>query len=215
MKACSDTDFLVVLKYIPYQSDYIYQRQTWRTISAQYDFMNSIICLSLSNGFDERPLIHFEDFHEKFHFKVQGGTDFKDNYAIGVDVGVKLPEWYISVVGMEFKQVENLSKKYFIRELNISSEANLDRYGLAFKIKAAYQTLNEYNNFGVGLEIRKVLWYSKIYGGISSDYFGRYFNYSGYVQGFVYKKKIGLRLKYERIKTFDFLHLGLNYTFPD
>lgn len=59
----------------------------WLTIGTNYDLFNTIFGLQISNGTDEEPLIHFEDFQDNLLIKFHGQTNFKNNYSYGAEVG--------------------------------------------------------------------------------------------------------------------------------
>lgn len=185
----------------------------WLTFGLNYDFANSFYGILLSNGYDERPLIHFEDFSERFIFKIYGNTDFAKDYSIGTDLGLKYPMRYVSVIGLGFSQFDYSQHNIFLREINASAETFTNKLDFALRLKVAYQTLNDYENMGIDLGLRKIIIYRRLYSGVSVGYYFDYFTYSAYLQGFLYKNKVGLRLNYERIAKYDFLTLGLNFTF--
>ncbi|MEK8181249.1 hypothetical protein WMW71_12955 [Flavobacterium buctense] len=185
----------------------------WMTIGSQYDCSSSTFGLVLSNGYDESPLIHFEDFSEDLIFKIQGNTNFERNHSIETDFGWKYPIKHISAISIGFYQYDYWQRHFFHRDLNLSAETYIRKLDVSLKLKIAYQTLNDYENLGTDLEIRKVILYQKLYSGLAVGYYFDYFKYSAYIHGFVYRNKIGLRLSYEKIDTYDFLNVGLNYTF--
>lgn len=185
----------------------------WLTFGLNYDFVSSYYGFLLSNGYNERPLIHFEDYFEKFIFKIYGTTDFARDYSIGTDLGIKYPMRYISVIGLGVSQFDYPQCNYFHREINASAETFVNKLDFALSLKIAYQTLNDDENLGIGFGIRKVILNRKLYSGASIGYYSDYFTYSVYLQGFAYKNKIGLRLDYERIADYEFFNLGLNFTF--
>lgn len=200
-------DEIIILEHIDFYNT------KWLTFGLSYDFANSFYGFLLSNGYDERPLIHFEDFSERFIFKIHGNTDFSKDYSIGTDLGLKYPMRYISVIGLGFSQTDYSQYNIFHREINASAETFTNKLDVAFKLKVAYQTLNDYENIGLDLGLRKVILYRRLYSSVSIGYYFDYFTYSVYLQGFLYKNKVGLRLNYERIAKYDFLTLGLNFTF--
>lgn len=185
----------------------------WITIGTQYDFLNTTIGLSISNGFDERPLIHFEDFPENFIFKIKGSSDFHKDYNIGLDLEMKYLTRLFPIIAVGFNQFDYPQSNLFHRDIHVSAERYFGKSGVALRLKIASQVLNNYENAGADIGIQKILLSQKIYTGISIGYYFDYFTYAAYLQGFVYKNKIGMRLNYQKIDNYDFLNLGLNFTF--
>jgi hypothetical protein len=185
----------------------------WMTIGSQYDFLSSAFGLLISNGFDERPLIHFEDFSENLIFKIRGSTDFIKDYSIGTDFGWKYPIRHLAIISLGFDQYNYSRKEFYHHDFNVTAENFITKLDIALRLKIAYQTLNDFKNVGTTLGIRKVILYRKLYSGLSVGYYFDYFTYSANIQGFVYKNLIGIRLNYERIDKFDFFNVGMIFTF--
>jgi hypothetical protein len=183
------------------------------TLGSQYDFINSTFGVLISNGYDERPLIHFENFADRLVFKIQANTSFNHDFSFETDLGWRHLFKKLPFISLGFKQYEYAQKDFFHNDIYATAETFLPRSNIAIKLKVGYQTLNEHENIGADIELRKVIVYSRLYSGVSVGYHFDYFTYSAYVQGFMYKHKLGYRLQYENIGKFDFLKLGLIYTF--
>jgi hypothetical protein len=205
-----ETDTTMILAGIANPLDYYNTK--WITIGSQYDYFNSTFGLEISNGYDERPLIHFEDFSEDFVFKIQGNTDFNRDYSYGINIGWKYPR-YLSLIAIGFSDYDYSLSNFQFQELNISAETNLKNTDFVVKLELAYHVLNNRENFGAELGLSNVFIYRRLYAGLSSGYYFDYFTYSGFIKSFVYKNTIGIALKYDRIDKYDFLQLGLSYTF--
>ena len=184
----------------------------WMTIGTHYEFYYSTIGLELSNGYDERPLIHFEDFSEDFVFKLTGNTDFQENYSYSINVGWKYPR-YLSLIAIGFYDYNYLTSDFLFQDLNISGETYLKNTDITVKLKLAYHNLNSNNSAGIELGLSKIFIYRKLYAGLAAGYFFDYYSYSGFIKSFVYKDIIGIQLKYDKINTYDFLNLGMSFTF--
>ncbi len=205
------SDTILNIKLKEQEIDIIdFYNSKWLTVGTTYDFLNSTLGLKISNGYDEIPLIHFEDFTEDFVFKVQGTTNFNKDYSYGINLGYKNIR-YLSLISIGYNENDYVSQDFQYRDLNLNAET----YGkhTALMLKIAYQDLNNKQNFGADFGLRYTVLYGKLYCGISAGYYFDYSTYAGFIQGFVYKKLIGINLNYKRIDKFDFLNLGLSFTF--
>jgi hypothetical protein len=189
-----------------------YYATKWMTIGVNTDLINSVYGILISNGYDERPLIHFEDFSEHLIYKFTGQTDFKKDYSFGANLSWKYPCKYLVLTTIEYIQSNYEIKDLFHRDINLSAMTWIKFLQSGLTLKIGHQTVNSNRNFGVNLGLQKVLIYKLIYSGFSVGYYGDYFAYSIYAQGFVYKHNLGLRVGYDRIDKYDFLNLGLNFT---
>jgi hypothetical protein len=198
----------------PNDSIYMFEsgnRQTkWLTLGANYDAINSVYGAVLSNGSDEQPLIHFEEFSADFLYKITGQTDFKDSYSFGTKLSLNYP-WRITMASVEYFQKDFKTINFFHRDVNVSAELYV-RLITQFRLitKLGYQELNERKNFGTTIGLQKE--FRKIYFGFQGGYYFDYYTYSAYAQGFLYKT-ISLRLVYDKIDKADFLNLGLHFSF--
>ena len=181
------------------------------TLGSIYDTTNSLFGIQIGNGNDEQPLIHFEDLTAEVLYKINGQTDFKNDYSIGGEISWNYPfKAKVSILSLNFNQRLLSEKDLFLRNIGLSS-----RYYLRFTSnlsilgKISHQTLNEQNNLGFGLGVENG--HVGIYYGLRVDYFKEYYNYSAYVQSFLFKEKLSLRIAYERIDEYDFFNIGLNY----
>jgi hypothetical protein len=204
IKITSDTSLKVILE--PYHYEY-----RWITIGGNYETFNSTFGLTLSNGLDENPLIHFEEFSENWMFKISGSTNFEKDYSFETKIAYE----YIPLIGIqpsiEYIHSDFDSMNFKFSDLNLSIGIWLKRIQTNLKIQFGYQNLNELNNFGAEIGLEKRIF--KTYGGFMVGYRFDYFTYKAYLQSFIYKNSISLRANYERLDNYDFLTLGLNYTF--
>lgn len=183
----------------------------WITIAVQNDFVNSTYGLHISNGFDERPLKHFEDFQDIVVFKLSAQTNFKEDYSLGANLGWQYPIRHLSQVSTEFRQFDYWQSEFFCRDINLSTKTHWKSLGIILKI--GHQKLNDQSNIGPTIELQRDIIYNKLYSGVSVGYYSDYCNYSAFLQGFIYKNIISLRFVYERIDRYDLLNLGVNFTF--
>jgi hypothetical protein len=190
--------------------DYRYRNQFF-TIGPFYGATESLLGIQIGNGNDEQPIIHFEDLSADILYKISGQTDFKNDYSIGGEISWNYPfKAKLSILSLNFNQSRLTDNGFFQRNIGLSS-----RYYLRFTpnlhllAKFSHQRLNEQNNVGFGLGIQNE--HQKIYYGIRVDYFRDYYNYSAFLQSFLFKSKLSLRLAYDRIDNYDFFNIGLNY----
>lgn len=179
----------------------------------KYDVVNSMFGLTFSNGYDERPLIHFEDFRHNFIGQINVQTDFHKDYSFGVNL-----DWTgLGFMGISagYSQYHYPSKDFFHRDDYISVWSVF--FHTRFILNLGYQTLNDFNNWGASLGARKILLYNHnsyagLYAGLSAGYYFDYFTYSLYLQGKGYiHENISFRLAYDRIDNHDFFNIGLSF----
>lgn len=201
-----DAVLVVIFNYPDYSTK-------WVTSGIMFDAINIVFGLELSNGYNERLLIHFEDFSEKFIYKVSGYTDLKKDYSFGTAIAWRYLFKWLSLVSVEYKQTDYTNVGYFCRDVTIAANKYLRLFRSELFLKAGYQNLNKNYNWGVLLGIQNVFIRSRLYAGVSIGYYCDYLNYSAYLQSFIYKNKISLGLIYDKISDFDFFKIGLNFTF--
>ena len=179
-----------------------------RTIGINYEAINSMFGLAFSNGYDEMPLIHFEDFADRVIFKMNVQTNFSKDYSFGANVGLKYPFRFLSIISAGYSQYDYQSEDFFYRDIHISAGKYLRNTELT--LKTGYQVLNDYHNWGVALGLQKNVVYSKLLVGFSAGYYFDYLNFSAYLQGII-NKNFSYRLGYDRVDKYNFCNFGLNY----
>lgn len=185
----------------------------WFTVGSQFDLINTSFGLLISNGYNERPMIHFEDFSEDLMIKIQGASDFQNDYSFGTSVAYQYPIKYISLISFDYKNFDYSSIDFQHQDYNISAKAGIKYINAGFRLGFGYQTLNDFQNFGVNTGLQKVLIYRRLYSEILCGYYTHYWTWSVKLQGFIYKDLISVAIKYDRIDIYDFLNLGINFTF--
>jgi hypothetical protein len=188
-----------------------YYQNHFFTFGLIYNTPESLIGIQIGNGYDEQPIVHFEDLSADILYKVSGQTDFNNDYSIGVEVSWNYPfKAKLSILSLNFDQTRITNNGFFQRNIGLSTRYYLRFAGnLSVLAKLNHQRLNEQNNIGFGLGLQNG--HRGIYYGIRADYFDEYYNYSVYLQSFLLKSKLSLRLAYDRIYKFDFFNIGLNY----
>lgn len=190
-----------------------YYDTKWFTIGSQFDFVNSTFGFLISNGYDERPLIHFEDFSEDLMVKIQGTTDFQTDFSFGASVAYLYPIRYVSLISINYKKFDYSVIGFNHQDINIAAKTEFKPLRAGLSVELGHQKLNELNNPGINIGLQKVLIYRRLYTAITCGYYGEYWTWSARIQGFVFKDLIGLGIKYNRIDNYNFLYLGLNFTF--
>lgn len=188
------------------------ERAKWITIGTLYDFESNVVGLELSNGYDERPLIHFEDFFEDFVFKVKGKTNLEKDYSYGFNFGWKYPR-YLSLIAIEYVEDNYYKRDFQHRDVNINAETWIKSSDLVASLKVGFKNLNNNTNFGADIGLNSILIPYKLYFGISGGYYFDYFTYGAFVRGFIYKKIVSVNFDYDRIEKYNFINVGLGLTF--
>ncbi|SBW08144.1 conserved hypothetical protein [uncultured Dysgonomonas sp.] len=168
-----------------------YDRATHRiTIGANYDFINSVLGVQISNGYDERALIHFEDFLDKIIYKTSFKTNFGKDYGFGVALGWLRPLKFVDVVSVRYDQMDyNENVKLDYRNINLSGSSYIRAINSSLIFNTGVIHLNKKNDFGIGVGLEKLLFVDKIYAGFLMGYYFDYYIYSVYTQSLLLKKK--------------------------
>jgi hypothetical protein len=204
IKITNDTSISIVLELWDYKAK-------WITIGTSYEVVNSVYGISISNGMDEKPLIHFEDLRADVLYKIDGQTDFNKDYSLRGKLSWNHPYKRISLASIEYLQSNFNNAGFIHKDINLSGMIGINWAQL--NVKIGYQELNSYNNFGPSIGFQKSHYKPRLYYGFLMGYYFDYFTYNMYLQGFIYKNKLSLRLSYDRIEEFDFINVGFNYTF--
>jgi hypothetical protein len=185
----------------------------WLTTGIQYDLCNSTLGLVISNGYNERPLFHFEDISEDVLFKILGSTDFISNYSFGGDIAFQYPIRGLSLISIGYSQLKYSQIQLFKRDIHISAMKYLKKIEAGLILNIGYKTYNDLKNIGADFGLQKVLIYKKLYSELSIGYYFDNFTYSAAIEGFIFRNNIGVRLEYGRFENDNFLTIGLNFTF--
>ena len=160
-----DTTIHIVLEQDTIELDYVQiplpSRGTVRkkkytklfSVGANFEVFNSMTGLVFSNGYDEMPLIHFADFHDRVIYKTNVQTNFQRNYAFGANVG-----WFYSLrhhlfVSAGYRQYQYPSKAFSHRDVHVSAA----RYfkNILLEVQTGYQTLNDSHHWGASAVLQK------------------------------------------------------------
>ena len=114
VRITQDTTINIVLEYGWYDTK-------WLSAGVKYDVNNSLFGLTFSNGYDEMPLIHFEDFSDRVIYKVNVQTNFHKDYSFGANLGWKYPFTprirRLSLLSAGYQEYRYPSKDFFHRGL--------------------------------------------------------------------------------------------------
>ncbi|WP_460513280.1 hypothetical protein [Hymenobacter jeollabukensis] len=190
----------------------------WSTIGLNYDVVNQFGGVSLSNGLDEEPVMHFEDLPASILYKIQGMTDFKNSYSFDGKLAYTSLRW-VSLASIEYSQLSFSGNRLLYRNANLSAERGLGFINCGVVTKIGWQELNNAKGFGAKIGLQKSYTrnfdkksLSAMYLGVDFGYYFHYTTYSVYTQGFILRNT-SLRLNYGRIDYFNFFSIGLQYTF--
>ncbi|MEQ8712225.1 MAG: carboxypeptidase-like regulatory domain-containing protein [Cyclobacteriaceae bacterium] len=182
----------------------------WIAFGTSYGIVNQVFGLQISNGVDEEPLIHFEDFQDKILIKVHGQTDFGDNYLYGGEFGLTRLK-FIRRTTIKYDFVNFKDSELFLTDINLTSRIRYFRNtGLIFR--TGYQKLNDIENFGIGIGLEQGS--QNFYIGLNSRYYFDYFHHEAYLQFIIPSKDLlSIRTIYNRIDNMNLMSVGLNYAF--
>ncbi len=201
-----DTTIEIALEiYNPYNT-------RWLTFGADYELYNSVFGIQLSNGFDEEPLIHFEDFEDDIVFKAYASTDFNKSYSYSGVIGLSHTHIrYVVRFSLGYSVLNFETKDLFHRDLFISTKIGYLK-NTALLFKTGYQELQGKKNFGINLGFEQVA--RNIYFGYYSGYYFDYFIHSIYFQFCIPGNSLlSFRTVYNRLDKFNILNFGINYSF--
>ena len=176
-----------------------------------YDSPNSIFGASISNGIDIQPLAHFEELRTDFLYKLSGQTNFKNDYTFKTNLSLNYPNRHLNIASIEFSQKNLYSKHLFYRDLSLIGSTYLRFSNIALVLKIGHQKFNKQNNFGTSIGLQKI--HPTIYYGFQFGYYSDYFNYLGFIKGFLLEDKVGFNIVYEKINNFEFFNFGLSFIF--
>ena len=178
------------------------------------DGFNSTYGLQISNGFDEHPLIHFEDFDDSWLYKASVLTNFKKDYAFNLKFAHNYWLRRVYMPTVEYKAIKYVSNKLDYKALTASFNIDIiRRFDGVTTIETGYQRLNGENNLGVGIGILKSHRQPDLCYGFQIGYWNNYLTYDLFFQSFIFQKQLSLGIHFERIEQFNFLNFQLNYVF--
>ena len=244
VRITQDTVIHIVLELDEvYSDEVVFMGHTWWeyhlreivSVGAKYDAVNSMLGMTVSNGYDElRLLPYFRD--DRFVYQMNFQTNFGRDYMFDVKTGWMMYRWVIPgyyFPRKEYRYQSHIKHSTFIsagylhyyypsmdfiyRDFHVSALMFL-KYQTALNVKTGYQTLNNSHNWGVAAEFQKTFGFLKpgLSVGISAGYYFDYFTYSINLQGIYFSDKrvrVGMKLAFEKIDRYDFLNVGLNYFF--
>ncbi|GAB5531571.1 MAG: hypothetical protein Roseis3KO_33480 [Roseivirga sp.] len=200
----SDTTITIKLDFIDFYNT------RWLSLGSNYDPINKVFGLHLSNGVDELPIIHFEDFQDIFLIKANAQSDFDNNHSFGLELGVN----YLRFAGrttIQYNYINFKSSQLLLNGLNLTSQLRyIGSTGLIFR--TGYQHYDNKGRYGLGMGLIRSI--GKIHVGANSRYYFDYFHHEAYLMVRITKSRMfNLRVVYNRIDHHDLLTFGLNYAF--
>ena len=188
-----------------------YYESRWLSTGLSYDEFSSIFGFQISNGFEEHPLIHFEDFDDLWLYKISGLTNFEKDYSLSVKVARRglLRRFYMPTI--EYEVAKYSSRDFDYKAINFSLGTWLGNVALLTKF--GHQQLNNTDNIGGSIGLLNSHRNPDLYYGFTIGYWNDYLTYDVFFQSFLLNKKLSLGIHFERIEKFNFLNFELNYVF--
>jgi hypothetical protein len=125
-----------------------YNANKWLTLGANHDVINSVFGITISNGYDEHPIVHFEDLTADFLYKISGQTNLEKDYTFGANIAWNYPNRYLNLISVEYTQRNISSVNLFYRDISLSAKRYLRVKNLSTKVKIGHQNLKDKNNLG-------------------------------------------------------------------
>lgn len=199
----SDTTLVVDLFYDFYNT-------RWLSFGANYGILNQVFGFQLSNGVDEEPLIHFEDFQDNILIKLHGQTDYTDDYSYGGEFGFYL----LGPIGrttLKYDRINFEESGLFLTDLNLTSRIRYFK-NTGLILRTGYQKLDGNETYGLGLGFEQDS--QNFHFGLNSRYYFDYFHHEMYFQFIIPSKDLlTFRTVYNRIDSTGLLTAGINYAF--
>lgn len=177
-------------------------------IGGNLDVLNSLGGLSISNGFYEHSLIHFEDLDTDILYQLSGQTNFSNDYSFSGNLAWSYPVGRLHLISLDFEQKHFNPRDLFLRDIGLSGKYYLGFIDISLLTKGGHQKLNEQQSFGASLGVQKS--HRGFYYGAVVGYYNDYLSYSAFLHTFLFKDRLGLRINYDKVSDYDFLNIGLN-----
>jgi hypothetical protein len=185
------------------------------SVGTSYDLANNVFGFSLGNGFDEFPLFHFEDFDDRLLIKLTGNTDFNQDYGYGVKLGWTYLFRFFQVASIETRKFHYVENDFEFTEANLNLTFDPSKNGFPglLVVMTGFQRLAGESNYGLGLGWQDANYRHGFHYGLMIGYWGDYFTYNVFLQGFLVRDHLAFKLDYERIDTYNLASIGLSYLF--
>lgn len=193
-----------------------YDRYSKRlSVGTSYDLANNVFGFSLGNGFDEFPLYHFEDFDDRLLIKLTGNTDFNQDYGYGVKLGWTYLFRFFQVASIETRKFHYVENDFEFTEANLNLTFDPLKNGFPglLEVMTGFQRLAGESNYGLGLGWQDANYRHGFHYGLMIGYWGDYFTYNVFLQGFLVRDHLAFKVDYERIDTYNLASIGLSYLF--
>jgi hypothetical protein len=179
-----------------------------------FDAVHAAPGLTLSNGYDEFRIIHFEDFSDRVVYKSSVAADFRGGWSFGANAGYRHPVRWLSSVDAWYRQCNYPSNDFAFRDIHVSASRWLKMKNTLAKLQAGHQVLNGAHNWGAAAGFEHVFGYYgsvRCMAGASAGYYTDWGAYSVYFQGFVFRDRFIFRAAYDRISRYNILNVGISY----
>ena len=176
--------------------------------------------LNFSNGYDEKmPEIKNNILRDGRIYTMNVQSNFDRDYSFGANLGWQYPFYpkikHLGLLSTGYHQYYYPHNDFIHRDIHVTiigrKVLSNSLSNSSFMLKTGWQTLNDYHNWGATAGIYYELTY-KFSFGLSAGYYFNYLTYSAYFHGSI-RRNISLRLSYERIDTYNFFNIGLNFSF--
>lgn len=195
-----------------------YAKIKYSTIGLNSDVNNSLFGFLISNGVEEKPLLHFEDINNNLLYKFYGQTNFDKNYSVGTTLAWNSPSKQLSTItvtllGIDYLQREIKEDFFLQKKLNLFGEFYLKDFSISILTKTGLNQINSSNNLGGEIGFRKT--FKNMYVGGYAGKYSEKSTFNVYAQSNLYKNKIFTRFTFDNIGSFNSLNVGLHYMFDN
>jgi hypothetical protein len=200
-----------------------------------YNATNAMFGLTVSNGHDNLQLMPSGLPIDRYVYQMNVQTDFHRDYMFDASIGWLMYPYnmqyfsnryfsnrkyirYPVLLSAGYRQYYYPSQNFIHRDIYLFATTVLKNY-IELTVKTGYQTLNDCRNWGATAGFQKAFttgnWHPNgLSIGVSSGYYFDYYTFSLSMQILYLTKCTSLKLSFDRIDTYSFFNIGLNYLFP-
>jgi hypothetical protein len=183
-------------KYAPDNWEFVDDKIKYFTIAGNSDVLNSLNGITISNGIDEKPLLHFEDLNNNCLYKVCAQSDFMENYSIDLRLGWNLPSRRLHFITINLLSIDYIQKKIddgllYHRNLNLTTEILVKPLPFIIITKGGVNEINTKNYYGGEIGIRKS--WREIYLQTTFGFYSKFKTLSAVTECNIYKNSLFLR----------------------
>lgn len=186
------------------------------TLGSNTDIINSNYGFTISNGIEEKPLLHFEELTYDIVYKLGIQSDLRNNNKYDLLIGWNNPSRRlrtitITLLSLEYSLTEFKQENFNQTKINLRGNFYIKPLLFTIVAKLGTNKINTSKDFGGEIGFLKS--FKDIY---FESYFGLYSQKPTYFissQYNIYNNKIFGRLTYSQIDQINSLNLGFRYTF--